>query len=699
MMKNRKKLCIIASILILCIAAGCIIYGFYSGAIPNVIRRIQNKDEQEITQVLPKPEKTEETIKPEQAAESNEIVEDTKVTEQDPLLDDPITITDTYCIEGDEAAFYAYEADADQYIWEYYNKKTAQWDSVSELPDAGITKEQDEYYREVSVLSIPAKVEYDGVAFRCSNENQTPEEEIDEGVLYVIQPFDELTVPEEYSASAKELLYTNEIPVTITYKDRDSMEIKGLQGLYFCYEVSSTEDITKDLNEITKTVTTISKEERSYMTMPGDNPIMLRYRSGSNTSDYDINIIGVDKTAPIIESYEVSEYEVLSNDTAEGVEITVDIRAEDNCTETFALMYCFELEGESNPEKDHFIQDSSITISTNTNGMYAIYVMDEAGNIAKETTELIIVDTKAPVITSVSLEYPDMNKWYESNIIHVVAEDKTTLSYQYTCNGMDSGYIRDDFYTITENGMWTVTVKDAAGNVTSKDIEITNIDRKPPTILNISQNHNNQGTVGNLDYSSLIIGYDEDGNPIYASDILNGTEETTVINGIDGKDGADGKDGIDGKDGVNGKDGIDGRDGRDGKDGTDGASITGAKGDTGNNGNSVFIRYSAYENGADMTESPTASTKYIGTYTGTKASTNPSQYSWSKYAGDDGNSVFIRYSADADGSEMTEKPTALSKYMGTYVGKTASVKASDYNWTRYSDATISYSDGTLYITQ
>ncbi len=649
MMKNKKKLiCIIALVLILCISAGCIIYGFYSGAIPNAVRHFKNKDEQEITQALPEPEEIEEpeeTVKQEPVTEPEEIPEDTNVTETDTdaLLDDSIIITDTYCIEGNEAAFYTYEADAGEYIWEYYNKKTAQWDSISDLPDASITQELDEYYREVSVLNIPAKAEYDGVAFRCSTDNKAPEEEIDDGVLYVIQPFDDLIVPKEYSASAKELLYTNEIPVTLTYKDSESMEIKGLQGLYFCYEVSSTEDITKDLNEVTKTVTTVSKEERSYMTMPGDNPIMIRYRSESNTFDYDINIIGVDKTAPTIESYEINEYEVSSKDTAEGVEITVDIRASDNCTEASALMYCFELDGEANPEKDHFVQNSSFTINTNTNGMYAVYVMDEAGNIAKETTELIVVDAKAPEITSVSLEYPDMNKWYESNVIHVSAEDKTTISYQYTCNGMDSGYIRDDFYTITENGTWTVTVKDAAGNVTSKDIEITNIDHKPPTILNISQNHNKQGIAGNLDYSSLIIGYDEAGNPIYASDILNGSDgkETTVINGVDGKDG------IDGKDGRDGKDGIDGKDGRDGKDGADGASIKGAKGDAGSNGNSVFIRYSV----------------------------------------------------TAGGSSMTEKPTTESKYMGTYVGKTASTKASDYTWTRYSDATISYSDGTLYITQ
>lgn len=694
-MKNKKKLlCMIASALIFCIFIGFIIYGFYSGTIPNTIRRIRKEDKQESeVELLPNEEKEasgSETI-PEQ--EENDV--ETDIIQPDALLDDAITVTDTYCIEGDEAVFYAYEANTSQYTWEYYNKKTAQWDQTSLLEDVLITKEFDEYYREVSIMKIPAKKEYDGMVFRCNTRNQGEQEEIPEGVLYVIQPFSELTVPEEYQAGAKELLYTSQIPVTLIYEDGTSREIIGLQGLYFCYEVSSTEDISKDLNEITKTVTTVSKEERSYMTMPGDNQIMVRYRNGNDTKDYDINIIGVDETVPVIESYEISEYEVLSKDNADGTEITVDIRATDNCTETSALLYCFALDGEQSPTSDEFVESSNITIQTNTNGMYAVYVMDEAGNIAKETTELIIVDSKAPEIVSVSLEYPDMNQWKESNVIHVEAEDKTDLLYQYTCKGTDSGYIRDNFYTVLSNGTWTISVKDAAGNVATEEVEITNIDHKPPTILNILQKNNNQGMTGNLNYSSLIIGYDKDGNPIYASDGINGLNGTsadqnqkpTVINGIDGKDG------------VNGKDGIDGRDGKDGADGASIIGAKGAKGDTGNSGNSVFIRYSAYENGANMTENPTASTKYIGTYTGTKASTNPTQYSWSKYTGDDGNSVFIRYSANADGSGMTEKPTATSKYMGTYIGKTASAKASDYTWTRYSDATISYSDGTLYITQ
>lgn len=694
-MKNKKKLiCIVALAIVLCISAGCIFYGFYSGAIPNAIQHLVKKDVQEEAEESSEPEQEilEEISIEEPIVETDkeEIVEEPEIAQPDALINDEITVSDTYCIAGDEALFYTYSENTSEYTWEYYNKKTAQWDSVSSLEDIQITQELDEYYRSVSILNVPAKAEYDGMLFRCITGQEESEENIPDGTLYVIEQFDKLTIPEEYKAGAKELLYTSEIPVTLTYQDNDSMEIKGLQGLYFCYEVSSTEDISKDLNEITQTVTTVSKEERSYMTMPGDNPITIRYREGGVTLDSDINIIGSDEQPPVIESYEFSEYEVATADTSEGVEITVNIRATDNCTEASRLLYCFALDKEKAPGKDEFTQNSTVSIHTNKNGMYALYVMDEAGNVAKETAELIVVDGKAPEITSISLEYPDMNKWYESNIIHVSAEDKTGVSYQYSCNGTDSGYIRDDFYTVTSNGTWSVTVKDAAGNVTSKDIEITNIDHKPPTILNVAQNSNiTRDISSSLDYSKLIIGYDEYGNPIYATD---------------GKDGLNGSDGKTSEQTttptvVNGKDGIDGKDGKDGKDGADGKSITGAPGEDGKDGSSVFIRYSENANGANMTVKPTANTKYIGTYTGTQASTNPAQYSWSKYTGEDGDSVFVMYSASPTGENMTKTPTNTTKYMGTYTGKSASTNPADYTWAKYKDSSMVYSeeDNTLYI--
>lgn len=148
---------------------------------------------------------------------------------------------------------------------------------------------------------------------------------------------------------------------------------------------------------------------------------------------------------------------------------------------------------------------------------------------------------------------------------------------------------------------------------------------------------------------------------------------------------------------------AEGEDGKDGKDGTQGErGEEGKTGNTGTAGKSVFIRYSEKASGEGMTERPTAATKYMGTYTGAKASSNPSDYSWSQYVGNDGNdgnSVFIRYATSENGANMTKQPNSDTKYMGTYIGAKASTDPEDYTWTRYSDATISFSNGTLYITQ
>lgn len=550
---------------------------------------------------------------------SNDEIEEKEEEQEklEPLLEEKIDIADTYCVIGNNALFYVYKPQCNQYNWEYYNRKTAKWCSVKDLDDVKVNTEVDEYNRQVSILNVPAKSEYDSLEVRCN----VGGESVKTAHLYVIEQFESLTVPKEYETAACKLIYTNEIPVSVTYKDGTAREFRGLQGLYFSYEVSSKEDVQKNQNEVTQTVTTVSAEERSYMPLLGSNPIEVRYRNEADTEDFDINLIGKDDQPPTIISFELSDYQVVPKDTKDGTLITVTIEAEDNCTGNLELLYYFGLDSEKMPEKEEFSSESQQSIYTNKNGMYGIYVMDSAGNVSKELTELIVVDTKAPKIISLSLEYPEMDRWYDSNIIHVEAEDKTEISYSYACDGVDSGYISDDFYVVTTNGKWTIAIKDEAGNVTTKEIEITNIDHVPPRILNISQKSS----------------YTQNRKSAEVSE----KEETTVIYGIDGKDGRDGRDGLDGSDG---RDGIDGRDGK-GQTGTPGV---------------------AGKSGKD---------------------------------GEDGNSLFVKYSANVDGSDMTDKPNATSKYMGTYVGKTVSTNPADYTWTRYSDATISYSDGTLYITQ
>lgn len=630
-MKNKRVFCIAGIVLAACLMLAGVIYGVCTGIVPNIRERAGGGSESETPQEsavsVPTQEKTKETQEADSVSE-NGTDEKRDEAARAILLDEEVEISDVYCPEGEEAVFYTYAPSAGGYEWEFYDKNLAKWRSVDELEEAETGFEPDSYNRNLSILRIPAKKSYDGMKLRC---NTGSRKNIPTGLLHLIDPFESLEVPEEVQADANKLIYTSDIPVTIYYGE-EKQEIRGLQGLYFVYEVSTTEDVSKDANEVTKTVTTISREERNYMTMPGDNPILIRYREGDAESDHKINIIGSDSTPPTILSYKISDHEISARDKEGGVEVKIDISAEDDCSDISDLKYCFipetELGEEGVPDQEKFAEESTITIHTNTNGAYVICVMDEAGNIAKETADLVVVDGKAPVL-SVSLEYPDMSKWYESNVIHVDAKDGTDLTYAYSCNGRDSGYIMDPFYTVTANGTWTVSAKDAAGNISSEEITITNIDHMPPTILNVAfslpdlQQGQKTGSPDPDTLPEMLNGMTDEELRALAeslglatSDLLRNEMEELVKEYIENLKGtlkeditsevesnvSDGRSGAAGKSGRNGQDGTDGTDGKDGKNGT-----------AGQNGKTTFIAYADDASGRNFSLTPLETSKYIGT--------------------------------------------------------------------------------------
>jgi len=120
-------------------------------------------------------------------------------------------------------------------------------------------------------------------------------------------------------------------------------------------------------------------------------------------------------------------------------------------------------------------------------------------------------------------------------------------------------------------------------------------------------------------------------------------------------------------------------------------NIKGATGATGADGasNYIYIRYSANYDGTDFTVSPTASSKYMGVYYGasTTAPTNKQDYQWTSYVGASGTSayVFFMYSENADGSNFVTVPTANTKYIGVYSGSSSTAPANPtyYTWSKY----------------
>lgn len=108
----------------------------------------------------------------------------------------------------------------------------------------------------------------------------------------------------------------------------------------------------------------------------------------------------------------------------------------------------------------------------------------------------------------------------------------------------------------------------------------------------------------------------------------------------------------------------------------------------------VHIRYSANADGSNMTAEIQANTKYIGIMTSNSETppTNPSDYSWGRFVGTSGTSSYtwIRYSPNEDGSNMTTIADEETKYIGVAI---TSENSAPTDYTRYSWALFKGNDG------
>lgn len=140
--------------------------------------------------------------------------------------------------------------------------------------------------------------------------------------------------------------------------------------------------------------------------------------------------------------------------------------------------------------------------------------------------------------------------------------------------------------------------------------------------------------------------------------------------------------GADGKDGTNGKDGI--------------------------NGTSSYfhVRYSAYSDGKNMSDTPTSTTSYIGVCSSNSstAPTNVDAYKWSRFrgyngspgkAGADGRTQYLHIKYSNDGNSFTGNDGEdVGSYIGTLVdfNQDDSIDFNAYTWKKFSgdiDADIS----------
>lgn len=402
------------------------------------------------------------------------------------LSSDPLMLHDLYAERGETAFFQCFDAEAEDYIWEYYDMTVRDWAEME------VISGYDDLGRQVSGVVIEASDENNGTMLRCRILYPDGREVTETACLYVLNKAITGISAEEVSMDAEHYASVHRIPVLVEYADGTTEEITGLSGLHFLKETeqSVAEGVSFSGN-YTETITTTIAEVDYLYTGYGENIVRLRYHPrGVNEKKLDIETMfhGTDQNPPVISQVDLSDYRISAD--SDSVEIMVTVLAEDDITPYPMLQYAVLPKGQELTEEDwrnrncfHHIFDQ--------NGTWVIYCRDQYGNIGSYERDMIVSDHEAPEILSVTLA---QEGWQPSNTIQVDAEDVLSVTYSFSCaeTGEDSGFIAQNCYEITQNGTWTVRVKDAAGNVSTRQIYVSSIDGQSPIILGITTQQNNR---------------------------------------------------------------------------------------------------------------------------------------------------------------------------------------------------------------
>lgn len=613
----------------------------------------------------------------------------------EPVIAEPVIPKDIYILPGQEGKIKCYFPDAVEYAWEYYNESEKDWKSVSDNPDIHLTGDTDEFNRSVSTLIIKGD-DNDGLLARCQVSLPDKEEKSIYQASFNVLPFTSSEIKnisiDTYHAEAGTYISTQDIPVVITKNDDSMSTITGLGSLFFCAPKDVSSDTEKNGEITVETIKTTTIEKEYHLVAAGENKTLLRYRGTEPGKDAEAVIEGTDSLPPEV-TVSLSDYPV-SREEIEEASITANITAVDNYTPLTKLLYAMLPSGQE-PEENDFNKSSKKVIQTKENDTWTVFVKDEVGNIGTTDVEIILVDQKSPVIESLTLSNQD-DGWYQENKIIVTASDKTAMKYCYLCEeySMDSGWVDASEYEINQNGTWKVKVKDAAGNESEKEIAVTNVDATPPVILSVEPKEQkleesavNNGTLEDRVSVTVNGATVKDTDSVDAPSTTGSNSvsyTTTPISGI--ASGTNMLGSSLGSTSINSA--VKGEKGEKGEKGAAGA--TGTAGANGKDGTSYYmhVKYAENATGANMSDAPTDSSKYIGVYTGTSsyAPSSASSYRWSQYKGSS-SQLYIRYSDHSDGGNMTELPTETSAYIGI-CSTTETAAPNDpayYTWSIYKD--------------
>lgn len=199
----------------------------------------------------------------------------------------------------------------------------------------------------------------------------------------------------------------------------------------------------------------------------GSYTLKVRDRLG-NQSEYTFTVSNIDHKAPVIEMWQ------LSNEEYTDQPITLTITAVDHGAGLADQAY--SLDGEHWQSENAFVIEQS--------GTYNVYVRDRLGNstsLADEgkSIEITNIDTQAPDISG--KQTPE--GWTNGEVLlTATAEDGQSGLHEnaYSWDGIEWLPIAER--SISENGSFTLMVRDRLGNQSEYTFTVTNIDQELPVI-------------------------------------------------------------------------------------------------------------------------------------------------------------------------------------------------------------------------
>lgn len=215
-------------------------------------------------------------------------------------------------------------------------------------------------------------------------------------------------------------------------------------------------------------------------------------RAGNISSMASLDVNNFDLTAPDMTNAKVSfssDIAPAASDSSFAVHyrgsVTVSIDGAAD-TQSGLAGYQYQLAGSSDAISDDGWLDYDFNarpvISDTFCGYVCVRALDHAGNIsAVFTSDSLVVDNESPVVQSISFSTTE------------ITDSRVIVTFDITDNmWLDSvmvggSYIGtyDPTFTVFRNGDYTVTAVDHAGNVTTAEFSVKNIDATPFSLLSV----------------------------------------------------------------------------------------------------------------------------------------------------------------------------------------------------------------------